>query len=93
MDAMRWATRLIDVHTSKTSIGQTKVAYAMLVRERGTCVLLVWRIDTGRVRYVLSHDKILIVLGLVRREFRCGSEVPTVDSSGIGREFRRFVLN
>ena len=36
MDAMRWATRLIDVHTSKTSIEQTKAAYAMVVRERGT---------------------------------------------------------
>ena len=35
MDAMRWATRLIDVHTSKTSIEQTKAAYAMLVEERG----------------------------------------------------------
>ena len=35
MDAMRWATRLIDVHTSKASIEQTKVAYAMLVKERG----------------------------------------------------------
>jgi hypothetical protein len=35
MDAMRWATRLMDVHTSKTSIEQTKVAYAMLVEERG----------------------------------------------------------
>ena len=48
--------------------------------------------DTGRVRYVPSHDKILIVLGLVRREFRRESEVPTVGSSGIGREFRRYVL-
>ena len=35
MDAMRWAIRLIDVHTSKTSIEQTKAAYAMLVEERG----------------------------------------------------------
>ena len=35
MDAMRWAIRLIDVHTSKTSIEQTKAAYAMLVREMG----------------------------------------------------------
>ena len=34
MDAMRWAIRLIDVHTSKTSIEQTKAAYAMLVEER-----------------------------------------------------------
>ena len=33
--AIRWATRLIDVHTSKTSIEQTKAAYAMLVKERG----------------------------------------------------------
>ena len=35
MDAMRWATRLIDVHTSKTSIQQTKATYAMLIEERG----------------------------------------------------------
>ena len=31
--------------------------------------LLIWQ-DTGRVRYVPSHDKILIVLGLVHWEFR-----------------------
>ena len=43
--------------------------------------------DTGRVWYVPSHDKILIVLGLVCREFRHESKVPTVGSSGIGREF------
>ena len=49
--------------------------------------------NTRRVRYVPSHDKILFVLGLVRREFRCGSKVPTVGSFGIGREFRRFALN
>ena len=35
MDAMRWATRLIDAHTSKASIEQTNAAYAMLVEERG----------------------------------------------------------
>ena len=35
MDAMRWAIRLIDVHTSKASIEQTKATYAMLVKERG----------------------------------------------------------
>ena len=35
MGAMRWATRLIDVHTSKSSIEHTKAAYAMLVEERG----------------------------------------------------------
>ena len=34
MGAMRWATRLIDDHTSKTSIEHTKAAYAMLVEER-----------------------------------------------------------
>ena len=34
MGAMRWATRLIDVHTSKSSIEHTKAAYAMLVEER-----------------------------------------------------------
>ena len=44
-------------------------------------------IYTGRVQYVPSHDKILIVLGLVCREFQCGSEVPTVGSFGIDREF------
>ena len=44
-------------------------------------------IDTGHVRYVPSHDKILIVLGLVCREFRHESEVLTVESSGIGQEF------
>ena len=35
MNAMRWATRLIDVQTIKTSIEQTKTAYAILVEERG----------------------------------------------------------
>ena len=34
MDAIRQVTRLIDVHTSKASLEQTKAAYAMLVRER-----------------------------------------------------------
>ena len=34
MDAIRWATRLIDVHTSKTSIEQIKATYAILVEER-----------------------------------------------------------
>ena len=42
---------------------------------------------TGCVWYGPSHDKILFVLGLVRREFRRGSEVPTVGSSGIDQEF------
>ena len=42
-------------------------------------------IDTRRVRYVPSHDKILIVLGWVRREFRRESEVSTVGSSDILR--------
>ena len=49
-------------------------------------------IDTGLVRYVSSHDKILDVLGLVRREFRCKLGVPTVGSFGNGREFRRPAL-
>ena len=41
--------------------------------------------DTGRVWYVPSHDKILVVLGLVRREFR-RSGVPTmVESSDVSR--------
>ena len=35
MGAMRRAISLMDVHTSKTSIEQTKAAYAMLVEERG----------------------------------------------------------
>ena len=42
-------------------------------------------IDTGRVRYVPSHDKILIVLGLVRRKFQRESEVPMVRSSDVSR--------
>ena len=42
-------------------------------------------IYTGRVRYVPSHDKILIVLGLVRQEFRRESEVPMVGSSDVSR--------
>ena len=48
-------------------------------------------IDTGRVRYLPSSGKI-VVLGLVRREFRRKSEVPTVGSSGKGREFRCLAL-
>ena len=50
-------------------------------------------IDTGPIRYVPSHDKILDVLGLVRREFQRKSGVSTVRSSSNGREFRRLVLN
>ena len=46
-----------------------------------------------RVWYMPSHDKILVVLGLVHREFRHESEVPTVGSSDNGREFRCFALN
>ena len=49
-------------------------------------------IDTGRVRYLPSSGKI-VVLGLVRREFRRKSEVPTVGSSGKGREFQRLTFN
>ena len=49
-------------------------------------------IDTGRVRYLPSNGKV-VVLGLVRREFQRESGVPTVESSGIGREFRCLALN
>ena len=38
-------------------------------------------VDTGRVWYVPSHDKIVIVLGLVRREFRRKSGVPAMVGS------------
>ena len=38
-------------------------------------------IHTGRVRYVPSNDKILDVLGLVRREFRRKSGVPVIIGS------------
>ena len=48
-------------------------------------------IHTGRVRYLSSSCK-TVVLGLVRREFRRRSGVPTVGSPGIGREFRRVAL-
>ena len=48
-------------------------------------------IDTGRVRYLPSSGKI-VVLGLVHREFRRKSGVPTVGSPGKGREFRRLAL-
>ena len=48
-------------------------------------------VDTGRVRYLPSSGKI-VVLGLVRREFQHKSGVPTVGSSGKGREFRRLAL-
>ena len=47
--------------------------------------------DTGRVRYLPSSAK-TIVLGLVHREFRYKSEVPTVRSFGNGQEFRRLAL-
>ena len=44
-------------------------------------------IHTGRVRYLSSsHEN--VVLGLVSREFRRRSGVPTVGSPGMGREFR-----
>ena len=48
-------------------------------------------IDTEHVWYLPSSGK-TIVLGLVRREFRRRSGVPTVGSPGIGREFRRVAL-
>ena len=48
-------------------------------------------IHTGRVRYLSSSCK-PVVLGLVRREFRRRSGVPTVGSPGMGREFRRGAL-
>ena len=43
-------------------------------------------INTGHVRYLPSSGKI-IVLGLVRREFRRKSGVLTVESSNNGQEF------
>ena len=49
-------------------------------------------VDTGRVRYVPSHDKILVVLGLVRREFRRRLGVLMIGSPGMGWEFRRLAL-
>ena len=49
-------------------------------------ILDVSGIDTGRVRYLPSSGKI-VVLGLVRREFRRKSGVSTVGSPGKGREF------
>ena len=48
-------------------------------------------IDIGRVRYLPSSCKI-VVLGLLRREFRRRSGVPTVGSPGMSREFRRLAL-
>ena len=48
-------------------------------------------IHTGRVRYLSSSYKI-VVLGLVSREFRRRSGVPTVGSPGMGREFRHGAL-
>ena len=48
-------------------------------------------IDTGRVRYLPSSAK-TVVLGLVRREFRHKLGVPTVGSPSKGREFRRLTL-
>ena len=48
-------------------------------------------IDTGRVRYLPNSGKI-VVLGLVRREFRHKSGVPMVGSPNKGREFRRLAL-
>ena len=48
-------------------------------------------IDTGRVRYLPSSAK-TVVLGLVRREFQRKSGAPTVGSPDMGREFRRLAL-
>ena len=48
-------------------------------------------IDTGRVQYLPSSAK-TIVLGLVHREFRRKSGVPTVRSPDKGREFQRLAL-
>ena len=48
-------------------------------------------IHTGRVRYLSSSHEI-VVLGLVSREFRRRSGVPTVGSPGMGREFRHGAL-
>jgi len=50
-------------------------------------------IDTGRVRYVPSHDKILVVLGLIHREFWRKSGGSMVGSSGNRREFWCLMLN
>ena len=57
----------------------------------GLAIPDVFGIDTGRVRYLPSSGKI-VVLRLVRWEFRHKSGVPTIRSSGNGREFRRLVL-
>ena len=54
----------------------------------GLAIPDVFGIHTGRV----SSGKI-VVLGLVRREFRRKSAVPTVGSSGIHREFRRLTTS
>ena len=58
----------------------------------GLAILDVSGIDIGRVRYLPSNGNI-VDLGLVHRKFRRESGVPTVRSSGNGREFRRLVLN
>ena len=42
-------------------------------------------IDTGLVRYVSSHDKILDVLGLIHREFRYLRVLAIVGSSNVSR--------
>ena len=46
----------------------------------GLAIPDVFSIDTGRVRYLPSNDK-TVVLGLVRRESRHGSGVPTSRTS------------
>ena len=70
----------------------THVSFECLRDKRAN--LFFWSgIDIGRVRYVPRHDKIIVVLGLVRWEFRRESGVPTVGSSGNGQEFRRLVIN
>ena len=52
----------------------------MFERQKSKLVFADLGIDFGRVRYLPGHDKILGVLGLVRREFRRESGVSTVGS-------------
>ena len=51
-------------------------------------------INTGRVRYVPSHDKILDVLGLVRREFRWSGVPVIVGSFDVSRltDLEKFTI-
>ena len=68
----------------------THVSFECLRDKRANMFLLVWQyrtsgIDTGRVRYLPSNGKV-VVLGLVCREFRRESGVPAmVGSSDVSR--------